>query len=200
MRRPVAVLALTVVACGGSAPPAEPSSAARVPAPRTHTMRFMGPSMEPWLADGDAFTLTEDHAFERGDVVVYLAPDGAVVAKRVVAIGGDVVSLVDGVLHLGGVPVPTRALGPSSDADFACFEETLPSGSPYLVLRSADGPPWDLEPTPVPPGHVFVLGDHRDRSNDSRNPTVGPIPLERVAGRIVERRPSDGPRLRCPAS
>ena len=40
-------------------------------------------------------------------------------------------------------------------------------------------------PIRVPEGHVFVLGDHRDESNDSRNPLVGPIPVSRIKGKAL---------------
>jgi signal peptidase I len=40
-----------------------------------------------------------------------------------------------------------------------------------------------MAPVVVPEGHVFVMGDHRDRSNDSRH--LGPIPVTRVRGRVL---------------
>jgi signal peptidase I len=40
-------------------------------------------------------------------------------------------------------------------------------------------------PVHIPEGHIYVLGDHRDSSNDSRNPAVGAIPVTRVKGRAL---------------
>ncbi len=42
-----------------------------------------------------------------------------------------------------------------------------------------------MAPVTVPEGHVFVRGDHRDRSNDSTNPRIGPVPISRVKGRAL---------------
>jgi signal peptidase I len=51
------------------------------------------------------------------------------------------------------------------------------------TLISMAGPMSDMPPVYVPEKHVFVMGDHRDMSNDSRNPDLGAIPLSRIKGR-----------------
>ena len=58
--------------------------------------------------------------------------------------------------------------------DFRLFAE------PYVRL----GCDWDLPPRKIEPGHVYVMGDNRSVSRDSRYETVGPIPLYRVVGKV----------------
>jgi signal peptidase I len=53
----------------------------------------------------------------------------------------------------------------------------------HLSSRDLTSPPSNHGPTEVPAGHVYILGDHRDRSNDSR--FFGPVPINRVKGRAL---------------
>ena len=54
-----------------------------------------------------------------------------------------------------------------------------------VFMTSSSRLSFDPMPVHVPPGHIYVLGDHRDSSNDSRNPAVGAIPINRVKGRAL---------------
>jgi signal peptidase I len=147
---------------------------------------------------------------QRGDIVVLLAPPGNPrsddLIKRVVAVAGDTVEILDGALVLNGQPVPRHRVegpctywnkiegGPWREEPCAAFRERLGTheyGSyctPYL-------PCGDVPPSTVPPGTVWLAGDHRDHSADSR--VFGPVPVGRVKGRawmaLVSWGP-DGPR------
>jgi signal peptidase I len=155
------------------------------------------------------FTETAQAAWSsprRGDIVVLLAPPGNPrsddLIKRVVGVAGDTVEIRDGALVLNGKPVPRRTLpGPCSYWDkpeggnfreqpCLAFEERLEEH----VYRSYCGPGvpcGDVPSQVVPPGHVWLAGDHRDRSADSR--VFGPVPVGRVKGRALVALVSWGP-------
>jgi signal peptidase I len=131
---------------------------------------------------------------QRGDVVVFRLPknDSIDYIKRVVGLPGDRVQMINGLLHINGEPVKrqriediveTNELGRSET--IKRWQETLPNGVTYVTLER---PIQELENTPifeVPPEHYFMMGDNRDNSSDSRDPTggVGYVPFENLIGR-----------------
>lgn len=132
-------------------------------------------SMEPTLVPGDRvvvdmsaygvrvpFTGIELLARDRprpGDVVVFKSPaDGTRLIKRVVAVGGQTVELVDGRLRIDGRPIQLDG----ADGVAERF------GDRFARLDLADGGGPDIASLAVPPGQVLVLGDHRGRSVDGR--------------------------------
>jgi signal peptidase I len=152
---------------------------------------------------------------KRGDVAVFRHPtEDADLIKRVIGLPGDRIEVRGGVLILNDQPVPRRPLPPASiavtpnspcravppavptvattGAGAACvyraYLETLPGGPSYTVLDEVDhGPADDFPEVTVPAGHVFLMGDNRDDSLDSRYPTVeggvGMLPTENLIGR-----------------
>ncbi|MEO6387575.1 MAG: signal peptidase I [Croceibacterium sp.] len=148
----------------------------------------------------------------RGDVVIFKHPiDRTDYVKRVIGLPGDTVQMVAGVLHLNGQPVPkvkianlvvpvrplegcreVRFTITQPDGSFACsyprFHETLPSGVGYDVLDFGLTPQDTTAPVVVPEGRLFMMGDNRDNSEDSRFPPVagegvGLVPIDNVVGR-----------------
>ena len=154
-----------------------------------------GPSMQPTLAPGDRFFLERGaYGFNDvqwsapipGDVVVAQSPvDESIVVKRVAAVGGDTIACSDGVLRVNGQAV-------SISRDEPCRFDDHASGcrvrSERFVRGEAHQVAWnalsDFGPVVVPLGSVFLLGDQRDRSNDSRNPLMGPVVHTRILGRV----------------
>ncbi|BDG09932.1 signal peptidase I [Anaeromyxobacter paludicola] len=143
---------------------------------------------------------------KRGDVVVLLAPPGNPrsddLIKRVVAVGGDRVEIRDGALWLNGQPAPRQRVpgpcaywnkpegGPWTEEPCVAFEEQLERhryGS-YCTPSAYCG---DVPEVVVPPGTVWLAGDHRDHSADSR--VFGPVPIGRIKGRAVMALASWGP-------
>lgn len=151
----------------------------------------------------------------RGDVVIFKAPPGNDVdyIKRVIGLPGDTVQMIGGQVHLNGVAIPkqkiadfvipvsanTNCIAPEFEAvekdgspscHYPQFRETLPGGKQYNVLDLGYRPQDDTLPVTVPAGDVFLMGDNRDNSMDSRFPAVegggiGLVPQDNLVGRAT---------------
>ena len=152
---------------------------------------------------------------KRGDIVVFEGPEGADVVKRVIGLPGDTIAVEAGRLVLNGRPVPRRRaddfvmpLSPNSPCRvvppavamtrpaanggegcvYPAYRETLPGGPSYVVLDQTEQSIADnFGPVTVPLGGIFVMGDNRDDSLDSRYSVLaggmGIVPIDRVVGR-----------------
>jgi len=139
------------------------------------------PSMEPTLSVGDRIIVNKVsyrlHDVNRGDLVVF-SPTGPAAAdgiddliKRVIALPGETVTLDAGrVIIDGGLLLEPYLPAPDITTDM----EVVPG-----CAGSAAGA------CTVPDGHVFVLGDNRANSRDSR--FFGPVPVDSIAGRAFVR-------------
>lgn len=155
------------------------------------------------------------HQPQRGDVVIFKAPpqNETDYIKRVIGLPGDQVQMIGGVLHLNGQAVPkvrvpdavipvsanTRCYASvfettAPDGTRVChyprFRETLPGGRSYEVLDLGTTAQDDTLPIVVPEGSLFLMGDNRDNSMDSRFPAVegggiGLVPQENLVGRAA---------------
>jgi signal peptidase I len=163
--------------------------------------------------DGRVFS----HVPARGDVVVFRHPDeDADLIKRVIGLPGDTVAVRGGRLVLNGravarqkmppyaMPIsansPCRVVPPANPVVsavrghpyclFHAYRESLPGGPSYTVFDQVDGGPADdFGPVTVTPGHVFLMGDNRDDSLDSRfaeaEGGIGLVPQENLIGRAM---------------
>lgn len=150
---------------------------------------------------------------ERGDVVIFKAPplDDTDYIKRVIGLPGDTVQVSDGVVILNGQPLGhervadfvlpvtpnTRCYLPEyaregangqPECHYPQFRETLPGGRSYTVLDLAPTPQDNTPAIVVPEGHLFLMGDNRDNSMDSRFPAVpgqgiGIVPQSSLVGK-----------------
>jgi signal peptidase I len=156
------------------------------------------------------------HLPQRGDVVVFRHPtEDADLIKRVIGLPGDTIELRGGEIILNGRRAAREALPPYAmpiSANSPCkvvppatpsvstvanrrvclypaYRETLPGGPNYTVLDQVASEADDFPPAKVPAGHVFVMGDNRDDSLDSRFPAaeggVGMVPVENIIGRAT---------------
>jgi signal peptidase I len=154
---------------------------------------------------------------ERGDIVVFRYPgrEDEDFVKRVIGLPGDQIEVRGGQVILNGEPVQRQRIAdlavpvtPNSpcreggatrqvtgpDGNMVCafprFRETLPGGRSFDVLDQLSGSEGDnFAPIIVPEGQLFVMGDNRDDSLDSRFGTerggVGLLPVENVLGRAT---------------
>jgi signal peptidase I len=158
------------------------------------------------------------HLPRRGDVVVFRHPkQNEDLIKRVIGLPGDMVEVKGGELILNGKPVPREELDPAAipvtanspcrvvapaspmlgrtaDGQAAClypaYRERLPEGVSYTVLDQVDTAQADNFPaTRVPAGRLFLMGDNRDDSADSRfsldEGGIGMVPTENLVGRAM---------------
>src|SRR5579862_488385 len=133
---------------------------------------------------------------QRGDVVVFKLPRDPSVdfIKRIVGLPGATVQEKDGILYINGQPVQRENLGSyvydesGRTATYTLYTETLPTGYRHPIIELGDNMPLDNTGVfTVPPGHYFMMGDNRDNSADSRDPSsgVGYVPAENLVGRAV---------------
>ena len=164
-----------------------------------------GPSMEPTLLNGDRVVVAKfmyglflpfrDHADlswgspHLGDVVIIKSPaDGVDIVKRVIGVGGDLIEMRDDVVYRNGEPLPRRDSGHCTTGTGSLnprcrwYESKVGEKS---FTTSTSRVSFDPLPVQVPPGHIYVLGDHRDSSNDSRNPMMGAISVTRIKGKAL---------------
>lgn len=149
---------------------------------------------------------------ERGDVVIFKHPvDGTDYIKRVIGLPGDTIAVMGGQVILNGAPlplVPARAFTIPISSNTGCawggeeiarndgsrvcryrqWRETLPGGRSYTVVDFGPSGADNFAPVTVPAGAMFVMGDNRDNSQDSRFPPaagygVGMVPMDKLVGR-----------------
>lgn len=120
----------------------------------------VGSSMEPNFYDGDVVIFNRLSEVECGDVVIIdsRALEEHII-KRVIAVQGDTISISEGVPIINGTPL----------------EE------PYLEYTSTD----DMPTINIPDSYCFVMGDNRGVSLDSRDTSVGLIPVDEIDGTSI---------------
>lgn len=158
------------------------------------------------------------HLPKRGDIVIVTPPGTRTdYIKRVIGLPGDTLRMVDGQLYINGQAVKRQTLPPDmvpvdinspcgSDRDPALFDfrvrgsdgklycrvpvvrETLPDGHSYETVELGRSTEDNFGPVTIPADHVWLMGDNRDDSADSRVPEWlgglgGPVPWENIGGR-----------------
>lgn len=172
----VGIVAASIILVLGSQPP----HATAAPMPSVEALcneaspaghfhyRVEQDSMRPTLGPGDVLLIdTDAWRLHRGEIVVFdigsdMAAGVVPFIKRAIALGGDTVEIRDGDVYVNG----------------AALDE------PYVLGRSVPG---ESRSWSVTPGTLFVIGDNRNNSTDSRSEAVGLVPVESVLGRAVYR-------------
>ena len=129
----------------------------------------------------------------RGDIAVFKpVPQRDPYIKRIIGMPGDRIQMIGGVLNINGVAVKRKEVGKGADTDsfgisvpVTIYRETLPNGVEHTIQEIADDMPLDnTSEFNVPAGHYFMMGDNRDRSQDSRVlSAVGYVPAGNLIGK-----------------
>lgn len=127
-------------------------------------LHISGSSMTPVVVDGDITAVIKGTEFDQGDIIAFYYSN-KVLVKRVIAFGGDWVDIDS----RGNVYVNSQLLD-----------------EPYLTEKALGNCNIKL-PYQVPEGKLFVMGDHRSTSADSRDQVIGPVSQEQIIGRVFLR-------------
>lgn len=127
-------------------------------------LQIYGSSMTPTLQDGEILFSVKTSQLEQGDIIAFYY-NNKILVKRVIAGPADWVDMgEDGTVYVNG-------------------RELV---EPYLSEKAFDGADIEL-PYQVPDGRIFVMGDHRATSVDSRHTAVGCVAQEQIVGKIIFR-------------
>ena len=127
-------------------------------------LQIYGGSMTPTLNDGEIIFTVKTSDFEVGDIIAFYY-NNKILVKRVVAVAGEWVNI---------------------DKDGNVYVNDFLLDEPYAKEKALGDCNIEL-PYQVPDGRIFVLGDHRETSVDSRNTAVGCVAEEQLVGKIVFR-------------
>lgn len=127
-------------------------------------LHVSGSSMTPVIGDGDIAAVLKGSSFQRGDIIAFYY-NNKVLVKRVIAFAGEWVDIDT----RGNVYINNELLD-----------------EPYLTEKALGNCDIKL-PYQVPADKLFVLGDHRSTSADSRSLIIGPVSEEQVLGKIFLR-------------
>ena len=127
--------------------------------------RVDGISMFPTLIHNERMAVEKlSYTFrepKQGEIIVCYYPGyKESCVKRVIALPGDTIAVMDGAIYVNGILLDESAY----------WDDTIYGGIPPHI---------------VPEDHVFVVGDNRNNSSDSRNPDIGDIPFYKIEGRVV---------------
>ncbi len=186
-----------------------------IPNPAAIVRTLTGGPAEPW---GITLPFMNGRVLgklpERGDVVIVTPPGhDEDYIKRVIGLPGDTIEMKDGRLSINGKPVPSKVMPDAMipvDANAPCdpfqfygrrverggaaycelpiVRETLPNGVTYDTIDDGITPGDNTGPIHIPAGHLFLMGDNRDHSADSRYSLEqkglgGPVRWENIGGR-----------------
>lgn len=127
-------------------------------------LQIYGNSMTPTLQDGEIIFSMKTDRFEQGDVIAFYY-NNKILVKRVIAGPGEWVDI---------------------DSDGKVYVNDVLLNEPYLEELAFGDADIDL-PYQVPDGKLFVMGDHRSTSVDSRHTAVGCVAQEQIVGKIIFR-------------
>lgn len=125
-------------------------------------LKIYGGSMTPTLANGEIVVSVKDGNFAQGDIIAFYY-NNKILVKRVIAQAGDWVDITE-------------------EGDVSVNGVTLEEG--YIQEKALGDCNIEL-PYQVPESRIFVMGDHRSVSVDSRNTAVGCVAEEQIVGRLV---------------
>ena len=127
-------------------------------------LQIYGTSMSPTMNEGDIMVSVKGTKFETGEVVAFYY-NNKILVKRVIANAGQWVDI---------------------DADGNVYVNNMRLDEPYIETKAYGETNIEL-PYQVPDSRIFVMGDNRDVSIDSRNTSVGCVADEQIVGKIVFR-------------